>query len=98
MKQTSGPAKEPTEAVSTNIRRATRKHDLEERRSVSSRRACAGRTASPSRAGARASARTWTTAGPRSSWRPAKSAWPATPPGKPPRREVKGLRFGSRSA
>src|SRR3954449_3801504 len=43
----------------------------------------AGRTASPSCAGARASPPPCTTAGPRSSWKPAKSGWRATPPGLP---------------
>ena len=48
-------------------------------------RVCAARTASPSCAAAKGSSRTSITAGRRSSWRLARSGWPATRRGRRPR-------------
>ncbi len=63
MRQTSWPAKEPAEQVVSDIVRATRLR---------------GGTASPSSVGVKASPRRCLTAGPRSSWKPARSGWRET--------------------
>ena len=59
------------------------------RRSELSWQVCVARTAFPSCAAVRGAPRVCITAGRRSFWRPARSGFRATPPGKPPRAKSK---------
>ena len=93
MRQKSRPAETPSERSSRDIRRATRKQLLGRREDPHRARRPARRDArSPSCAGAKASPRASTTAGRRSSWKPASGGWPATRRGPRPPSEVKDLR------
>ena len=85
MRQQTRSSKEPAEKVVQDIRRATRKHYSAEEKYGSFWKACAARTASLSCAAAKGSRRTFTIADRKTSWRLARSAWPAIRPGLPPR-------------
>ena len=95
MGQKSGPGKEPAEHVVKEIRRATRRQFSAEEKIRIVLTGCAARTASLSCAAANGSCRTFTIAGQRNFWRPAKSAWPATPRGRRPQMRSRSCRAAS---
>ena len=85
MKQTSGPAKKPAEAVIKDIGRATRPQFSSEEKIRVVLESLRGEDSIANCADVRGSPPRWTTAGPRSSWRLARSACPATRLVRPPR-------------
>jgi hypothetical protein len=83
MGQHSEPEKAPAEQVIKELRGASFRR---RRRSALFCPAGAARTASPSGGGAKGSCRSCISAGRRSFWKPARSAWPATRRDRQPRR------------
>ena len=69
--------KQSAEKTVRDIRRHTRRKYSAEKKSVLYWKACAVKTALPSCAAMKALTRMCTTAGPRNSWRLARSAWQA---------------------
>ena len=80
MRQKSTTPASPSERLVKTIRRATRKHYSAEEKIRIVLDGLRGEQSMPSCAAARASPRAYTTAGRRSSWRPANAAWRATRP------------------